>query len=242
MPRIYCPTELRADMALALPEAAAKHVQVLRLQAGDALTLFNGQGGQYTAEVTRMHKHGVDARVLAHEAIECETPHAVHLALGMPANERMDWLVEKATELGAASITPLMSARTVVRLQGERAAKRVAHWQSIAISSAEQCGRNRVPIIYPVQALSSWLQGLAAPTPEEARWLLGFAPGAATASACTHPLCILSGPEGGLTDEEEQWAQARGFSMRSLGPRVLRAETAALSALSRATYPQGFAA
>ena len=240
MPRIHCPTPLQQDLELTLPAAAAKHVQVLRLQPGDTITVFNGDGGEYDAVITRMHKAGVDARIQTHHAIEREARPAIHLAVGMPANERMDWLVEKATELGVASITPLMTARSVVRLQGERASKRVAHWQAVAVSACEQCGRNRVPTIHPIQTLSAWLSSL--PASEDARWLLGFAPGAHLVSASTQAATILSGPEGGLSAEEEALAQQHGFALRSLGPRVLRAETAALTALTWATYPQGLSA
>lgn len=242
MPRIYCATPLVCETEIALPDAAAKHVQVLRMQPGDALTVFNGEGGQYAASVTRMLKSGVEIRVIEHQARECETRHAIHLAVGMPANERMDWLVEKATELGAASVTPLMSARTVVRLQGERASKRVAHWQAIAVSASEQCGRNRVPVIHPIQALPDWLRQLPSSEPTQGRWLLGFAPGAPSATRSDNDLLILSGPEGGLSADEEHMAREHGFETRSLGPRVLRAETAALTALSWATYPHGFTA
>ncbi len=237
MPRIHCPTPLAQGSELALPAAAAKHVQVLRLQPGDALTVFNGEGGEWDAAVTRMHKQGVDIRVGTHHAVEREAPQAIHMALGMPANERMDWLVEKATELGVSSITPLMTARSVVRLQGERADKRLAHWQAVAVSACEQCGRNRVPVIHPIQTLSSWFNAL--PASDGARWLLGFAPDAALVGASPVPTTILSGPEGGLTPEEETLALQHGFAWRGLGPRVLRAETAAITALTWATYPHG---
>jgi 16S rRNA (uracil1498-N3)-methyltransferase len=238
-PRIHCPEALKAHTALALPAAAAKHVQVLRLQPGHTLRLFDGRGGEYQATVTRMHKQGVDVQVGAHLAIELEQPVAIHLALGMPANERMDWLVEKATELGVTSISPLMTARTVVRLQGDRAAKKVAHWQAIAVAACAQCGRNRVPTIHPIQSLKDWLQQDTHPP---TRVVLGFAEHAPTLGPSQQATCVLSGPEGGLSGEEEAWALAQGFELRSLGPRVLRAETAALTALTWATYPGGFTA
>ena len=124
MPRFHVPVPLAAGAALALPPGAARHVQVLRLQPGDGITLFNGEGGEWTASVTRMGRSDVDVEIGAHTAVEREAARAVHLVVGMPANERMDWLVEKATELGAASIQPVTTARSVVKLAGERAAKR----------------------------------------------------------------------------------------------------------------------
>jgi 16S rRNA (uracil1498-N3)-methyltransferase len=163
--------------------------------------------------------------------IEREPNRQVHLAVGMPANERMDWLVEKATELGAASIQPLRAERSVLKLAGERAQKKTAHWQAIAIAACEQCGRNRVPAVHEVMSLDEWLpQAQAA-----ARWMLTVAADAVPLAidAGVAALVLLSGPEGGLSAGEEARARAAGFMPRSLGPRVLRAETAPLAALSR---------
>ncbi len=161
MPRFYCPVPLATGDLLELPAGAARHVQVLRLQPGDAITLFNGgpglQGsGEFDAVVTRMGRSNVQVQVGTCHALEREPALAVHLVVGMPANERMDWLVEKATELGVASIQPLMTERSVLRLNGERADKKVAHWQSVAVAACEQCGGNRVPLIHPVLAFSAW--------------------------------------------------------------------------------------
>ncbi|WP_326535756.1 16S rRNA (uracil(1498)-N(3))-methyltransferase [Pseudorhodoferax sp.] len=233
MPRIHCPSPLASSLALALPAGPARHVQVLRLQPGDALTLFNGEGGEFEATVTQMGRSEVQVRVGAHHAIEREAPHAVHLAVVMPANDRMDWLVEKAAELGAASVQPLLSARSVLRLQGERAAKKTAHWQAVAIAACEQCGRNRVPAVHAVRELSAWL---AEPAVADAgqRLLLSLRPDARSLQQL-HPLAavtLLNGPEGGLTPDEEALAMAAGFAPLTLGPRVLRAETAPLAALA----------
>jgi len=148
MPRFHCAVPLHAGTTLALPAGAARHVQVLRLQPGDTITLFDGNGGEYAATVERMGRSEVSVTVGAHTARESEAARAVHLAVGMPANERMDWLVEKATELGVASIQPLVTAHGVLRLAGERAEKKRAHWEAIAIAACEQCGRNRVPAIH----------------------------------------------------------------------------------------------
>ena len=237
-PRFHCTSTLAAHGTLALPAGAARHVQVLRMQPGDGLTLFDGAGGEYEAIIERMGRSEVTVQVGAHAAIEREAPRAVHLAIGMPANERMDWLVEKATELGAASIQPLMTARGVLRLAGERADKKRAHWQAIAIAACEQCGRNRVPLVHPVRALAAWID--SPPIDDAERFLLSLAEGARSLrqirdgapAAGLRGACVLSGPEGGLNAAEEQEAIARGFAPLTLGPRVLRAETAALAALA----------
>ena len=225
---------LRADSALTLPAGAARHVQVLRMQPGDALTLFDGHGGEYAATVERMGRSEVAVQVGAHSAIEREASRAVHLAVGIPANERMDWLVEKATELGVASIQPLLTARSVLRLSGERADKKRAHWEAIAIAACEQCGRNRVPVIHPMRTLANWIE---APAGDAGRFVLSLAPGTRTVGeilgdGTARAMCMLSGPEGGLNAAEEQEAIERGFAPLTLGPRVLRAETAALAVLA----------
>ena len=214
---------------MALPAGAARHVQVLRLQPGDALTLFDGHGGEYDATVEHMGRSDVRVRVGAHHAIERETRVAVHLALAMPANERMDWLVEKATELGVASIQPLVAERSVLRLAGERAQKKQAHWQAIAVAACEQCGRNRVPAVHAVQALDAWLRAQATPG-----LVLSLREGSTALQAAprTDPMTLLSGPEGGLSTAEEDAAFARGWQPVNLGPRILRAETAPLAALA----------
>jgi 16S rRNA (uracil1498-N3)-methyltransferase len=257
VPRFYTPQALALDAELALDAASARHVQVLRMQPGGLLTLFNGQGGEFAAEVTHMGRSEVRVRVGAHAAIEREAGRGVHIAIGMPANERMEWLVEKATELGAASIQPLMTERTVLRLLGERADKKQAHWQAIAVAACEQSGRNRVPLIHPVMTLAAWLaqravgaktstssvrtedsaaaKGAVAPARcvfsvhHAAVSAAAFANALATADA---PIECLCGPEGGLSTAEEASAHAHGYSPVGLGPRVLRSETAPLAALS----------
>ena len=160
--------------------------------------------------------------------VEREALREIHLAAGMPANERMDWLVEKAVELGAASIQPLVTERSVLRPKGERAEKKRAHWQAIAVAACEQSGRNRVPLVHEAVELSQWT-----PPADTARLLLS--PGAelfSTARAAAGPVVLLSGPEGGLSAQEEQAAIARGFTAVGLGARVLRAETAPLALLA----------
>jgi len=257
MPRFFCPAPLHTGALLDLPAGAARHVQVLRLQPGDSITLFNhgpgwtvagsadSPGGEFAATVTQMGRSHVQVQVGPHQAVEREPARAVHLALAMPANDRMDWLVEKATELGVASIQPLMSERSVLRLSGERADKKTAHWQSVAVSACEQCGGNRVPLVHPVATLAHWLRALPGGDSERAsqhpaaRLLLSLREGSRPLADATpsgdavQKVVFLSGPEGGLSAAEEDAALACGFAPVSLGARVLRAETAALTALAR---------
>ncbi|MGZ5194732.1 MAG: 16S rRNA (uracil(1498)-N(3))-methyltransferase [Ramlibacter sp.] len=233
MPRFYCPVPLASGQSLDLPPGAARHVQVLRLQPGTPITLFNGEGGEFDATIEQMGRRDVRVQVGAHDAVEREARHRVVLAVGIPANERMDWLVEKATELGAAAIQPLLTQRTVLRLTGERAAKRLAHWQGIAVAACEQCGRNRVPVIQPVQDFADWLRQLAG-ADDPARLILTLRPDARSLpEASAQGVTVLSGPEGGLSAGEEDAALRAGFQAVTLGPRVLRAETAPLAVLSR---------
>ena len=238
MPRLHCPAPLSPDWVMNLPPGPARHVQVLRLQPGATVTLFNGEGGEWDATVERMGRSEVQVRVGAHHPIEREAGRVVHLALGMPANERMDWLVEKATELGAASLQPLVCERSVLRLAGERADKKQAHWQAIAVSACEQSGRNRVPAVARPHDFARWCQ---APDPASEgpmlRLVLSLQADArplseVIAGRSTDPVLLLSGPEGGLSPQELDTAQARGFMPVTLGPRVLRAETAPLAALA----------
>ena len=236
MPRFHCPIPLASGARVDLPAGAARHVQVLRLQPEDGITLFNGAGGEFAATVTRMGRSDVEVEIGAHTAIEREASREVHLAIGMPANERMDWLVEKATELGVASLQPLLAERSVLRLKGERADKKRAHWQGIAVAACEQCGRNRVPEVREVITLNDWLHTPAI----GARLLLslqaGSQPLAQAVTAVPHgPVTFLSGPEGGLSPAEEAAALARGLLPVTLGLRTLRAETAPLAALAALT-------
>ncbi|MDP2819410.1 MAG: 16S rRNA (uracil(1498)-N(3))-methyltransferase [Polaromonas sp.] len=235
--RFYADLPLHTGQSVLLPAQAARHVQVLRLQPSDVITLFNNQGGEFEATVERMGRSEVAVRVGAHSALEREAPRPVHLVLGMPANERMDWLVEKASELGVASITPLMTERAVLRLKGERADKKRVHWQGVAIAACEQCGRNRLPLIHGVSTFGDWAAALPAPANGAPRLLLslraGTQPLASTLALYpgAAPVTLLSGPEGGLSPAEEEVAMLRGFVPVSLGNRVLRAETAPLAVL-----------
>jgi 16S rRNA (uracil1498-N3)-methyltransferase len=232
MPRIHTPQTLSADSEIALDAAAARHVQVLRMQPGMTLTLFNGQGGQWQAEVTHMGRNDVRVKVLAHEPAEREAARELHIAVGMPANERMEWLVEKATELGVASIQPLMTERSVLRLSGERAEKKVAHWQAVAIAACEQCGRNRVPTVQAVQTLDAFVKSAPAAAHRYVLSLRESSQALHELRAQSVPMLTVSGPEGGLSAAEEDALIAAGFAPLSLGPRVLRAETAPIAILS----------
>ncbi|MCM5679188.1 16S rRNA (uracil(1498)-N(3))-methyltransferase [Schlegelella sp. S2-27] len=231
-PRLHVSAPLAAGSSLPLPPGPSRHAQVLRLQPGDAVTLFNGDGGEWEARIVRMGRSEVDVQVERHEPVDRELPIDVTLAVGMPANERMDWLVEKATELGVAAIQPLVCERSVLRLSGERAQKKVAHWTAVAVGASEQCGRTRVPRVEPVRALAGWCAalppggaGLRAVLSLQHAQPLAALPAAGAA-------LFLSGPEGGLTAAEEALARQAGFRAASLGPRVLRAETAPLAALA----------
>ena len=194
------------------------------------------QGGEFEATVTQMGRSNVQVQVGKHHAIERENTNAVHLAIGMPAYERMDWLVEKAVELGVASIQPLMTQRTVLRLSGDRAAKKQSHWQSIAIAACEQCGGNRVPVVHPVMNFDAWLEQ----NQKLQRAVLSLREGSVALTQWSGPKMqaprlFLCGPEGGLSPAEEAAAIAQGFAPVSLGARILRSETAALTALVQAS-------
>lgn len=231
--RLYVDLPLQTGFEIDLPPAAARHVQVRRLQPGDALVLFDGRGGEWRAVVLRMGRSQVQVRVEQFDASQRELRRAVTIAVGMPANERMDVLVEKATELGVQAIAPLQCERSVLRLAGERALRKREHWQAIAAAAAEQCGRTRVPTIAPVRTLAQFLTDVPG---DAQRMLLSPAPQSpplrSAVAGNAAALLTLSGPEGGLSADEEAAALARGFVRASLGPRVLRAETAPLAVLA----------
>ena len=234
MPRFFCSTPLQAGLSLDLPADTSRHIQVLRLQPGAAITLFDGRGGEYAACILQMGRHSVAARIDSHQSLERESAVYSHVVIGMPANERMDWLVEKATELGVARITPLMTVHGVLRLSAERAHKRQLHWQGIAQAACAQSGRNTLPQIDLPQSWAEWL-GTFPHDETPARWLLSLSAASAPLDegAQVRRVVLLSGPEGGLSRDEEAQAIERGFVAVSLGARVLRAETAPLAVLSR---------
>lgn len=226
-----------------LPEGAARHVQVWRSQPGDQVQLFDGHGECWTAEVVSMGRREVVVRLLQPAPVQSELPIEVTLALGMPANDRMDFLVEKASELGVRRIQPLVCARSVLRLDGERAQKKVAHWQAVASAACEQSGRLLVPEVAPVMGLKAYLaqsasfagegDGAVACAMLSPRASVSFGGWAQAAQAAqTRRWTFLSGPEGGLSPEEEQEAAAAGWSGVRLGPRILRADTAPLAVMA----------
>lgn len=231
--RLFVDVPLQAGTPLALPAGAARHAQVRRVQPGDTLCLFDGSGRDWPAEVLTMTRSEVRVHVGEPVAVQRELACAVTLAVGMPANDRMDALVEKASELGVARLQPLLCERSVLRLDGERAVKKREHWQGVAIAACEQSGRARVPVVEPVRTLLQWLQ---AEVPASAqRLLLSPQPGVLPLRALyggAAELCALSGPEGGLSPAEEAAAGAAGFIAAGLGPRVLRADTAPLALLA----------
>jgi 16S rRNA (uracil1498-N3)-methyltransferase len=237
--RLHVDLPLAPGLQAALPATAARHVQVLRLQPGSAITLFDGRGQDWPAEILSMGRSDVQVRVGTPLDVDRELLRPVTLAIGMPANERMDWLVEKACELGAAAIEPLVCERSVLRLDGERAARRRTRWQTVAIAAAEQCGRARVTEVAEPEAFGTWLARRTPAAAAGGALLLSLDPSALPLTdalrrepvAGASSLFLLSGPEGGLAPQEEAAARAAGFVPVGLGPRVLRAETAPLAAL-----------
>lgn len=233
--RMYFPGELLLGRVCALPPPQAHHaLGVLRLTTGDALTLFNGDGAEYDAMVAAVGKSAVSVKIGERRPADRESRLEIVLGQALSSGERMDYTVQKAVELGVAAIHPLAAARSVVRLDAERAAKRVSHWQSVAISACEQCGRNRIPPVAPVVPLEAWLAQHGMRHTGALRVLLS--PQAATRLRdLPRPdgaIVLLAGPEGGCTQEEEARARASGYTLVRLGPRVLRTETAAVAALA----------
>jgi 16S rRNA (uracil1498-N3)-methyltransferase len=230
--RCYVPASLHAGDTLSLPESASAHIgRVLRARAGDALTIFNGHGGEYDAQILTIERRSVRVRIGAYRAIERESPLKVTLLQALARGERMDFIVQKATELGVAAIVTLPGARSVVRLDEEGHQKRREHLHSVAISACEQCGRNRLPTI----ELAGDLAAAIARSPQGDRRLL-LAPDAAQTLVAligqASGVTLLVGPEGGFADDELALSQQHGFKPCRLGPRVLRAETAPLAALA----------
>jgi 16S rRNA (uracil1498-N3)-methyltransferase len=232
MPRFHCPLPLAVGLQIDLPDAVAHHVNVVRLVPGDTVTLFNGEGGEYTAVLDTVEKRRASATVKAFTPHEAELPYAITLAQALPEGAKMDWILEKAVELGACGIQPLAARRCVVKLAGDRAEKKLSHWQGIVISASEQCGRNRLANLAPVTDFRDWI----AQQDLHRRVLLSPRATQSLADWARHQppqaLTLMVGPEGGFSDEEENAALAHGALALSIGPRVLRTETAALAAIS----------
>lgn len=235
VPRFFCDAPLSAGTRLALPDALAHHaLRVLRLRAGESVVLFNGQGGEYPATLDVDGKAGF-AQLGAFDPREAELAGRITLVQGLPSGDKMDWVVEKSVELGAARVCPIAAQRSVLQLSGPRLDKRVAHWQRIAQSAAEQCGRNRLMAVDAPLSLADWLA-----LPADGPRLLCH-PDAETDLAgllqdtpALTSLTLLVGPEGGWSDKELAQAREAGVQAVRFGPRVLRTETAGLALIAAA--------
>jgi 16S rRNA (uracil1498-N3)-methyltransferase len=231
MPRFYCSEALSQGALIDLPEPVARHaVRVLRLPPGAGIVLFDGRGGEYEARIERIEKTRVVVELVAWREVERESKLSISLVQAVQAGDKMDFTIQKAVELGIADIIPVDSRRSVIRLAGERAVKRVAHWQGVATSACEQCGRNRVPLVAPLEKLEHWLSRPARPglrlmlAPDAEHSLVDLPP--------AKEVQLLIGAEGGLDPQEMIAAKQAGFQAVRLGPRVLRTETAGLAALA----------
>ena len=231
--RLYVHEFLTSGAELRLDEERSHYVgRVLRLRVGDEVTLFNGRGGEFSATIDEVSKHRIVLRIGSHCDRDVESPLRINLVQGISRGERMDFVVQKATELGAHRITPVMTGRTGVRLANDKRERRAVHWTKVAQSACEQCGRNVLPIVDSPQSFDQWLNNGA---PGDAQRVV-LQPGASKPLASVGPAgpgyALLVGPEGGLSDVELEQAAAAGFVACSLGSRVLRTETAAIAALA----------
>lgn len=232
MPRFFCPQPLVIGGIVTLPDHVAHHVHVVRLTIGDRVTLFNGEGGEYTATISTIEKKRVTAEIKLFEPREVELPYAITLAQALPEASKMDWIVEKAVELGVHAIQPLAAQRCVVRLSAERAEKKRQHWQGVAIAASEQSGRNRLLTLADPADFTQWTQQ------QDLHVRIMLSPRAEQSLsdwARHHPpqsVALMIGPEGGFTEREEELALAQGVLALSMGPRVLRTETAGLAAVA----------
>ena len=235
LPRFHNPDPLTVGLSIELTENAARHaVRALRLRQGDGLVLFDGNGGEYVSRIVRIERDRVRAEVMSRDDRECESPINVTLVQALQAGEKMDWTIQKAVELGVARIAPVVSQRSVLRLSGERAKRRVAHWQAVVVSACEQCGRNRVPGVDELEDLPQWLNH---PSAEGTLRLMLDPLSQHSLERLTPPekgsrVELLIGAEGGFSPEEKTLAEQAGFVGVRLGPRILRTETAALAALA----------
>lgn len=231
--RLFADAPLRTGDELALPATAAAHaIRVLRLRPGDPVTLFNGDGHDYRCTLLAVDRHDARVRIEAAAASASESPLRLTLVQAIARGEKMDWIVQKATELGVERIVPVATRRSEVRLDAARAGKRAEHWRAVAIAACEQCGRGVLPRIDPPASLAAWLA--SAQTPDPMRRLV-LSPGATTKIRDLGPLetaTLAVGPEGGFDDDDLAAMQGAGFEGLSLGPRVLRTETAGITAIA----------
>ncbi|WP_189408018.1 16S rRNA (uracil(1498)-N(3))-methyltransferase [Alteromonas halophila] len=231
IPRIHYPDSILMDTPFLLEDSAAHHVAtVLRLKPGHPIVLFNGDGNEYSANIVDVERRRVTVEADACLSLNKESPLPLHLGQGVSKGDRMDTVLQKSVELGVSEITPLITQRCAVKLDEKRWQKKRSQWQKIIISACEQCGRNRLPVLHPPIALNQWF----AESTHATRLVLS--PTAETSAARqpynTHGYRLLIGPEGGLTESEIHQASEAGFQSVSLGPRVLRTETAAITTIS----------
>ncbi|WP_333845203.1 16S rRNA (uracil(1498)-N(3))-methyltransferase [Pelomicrobium sp.] len=234
-PRFYCPALAQEPARVSLPPAAAHHAtRVLRLKVGDRVGLFDGRGTEALGAVAAVERQGVHVQVLEWRPAPPVPALELTLAQALCTQEKMDWVVQKAVELGVARIQPLATERSRVRLAPERAARRRVHWEGVVVAACEQCGRSRLAEVGPVLSLGAWLERQGPPVLEERRLLLApqASVGLSGLAPPTRAVTVLVGPEGGLTEEEMREAVAADFQPVRLGPRVLRTETAAVAVLS----------
>ena len=228
--RVFVEQKLVAGKGVGLPEQAGLHLtRVLRLDPGTPITLFDGTGGEYQGTLERDGKNWW-ARVGAHDPVERESPLSITLLQGVARGERMDLIIQKATELGVARILPVLLERSVVKLDAKQRARRLEHWRAIAIAACEQCGRNRVPDVPEPQSLGDAIAALPDQGPRCLLAADGETPLARVSAA--DGAVLLIGPEGGLADNEQKFARANGFGAYRIGPRILRTETAGLAAIA----------
>lgn len=229
-PRIYSAQPLTSGATLALEEGPSVHIaRALRMRADDSLVLFDGRGSEWPAHIRQVDKKAVTVTLGERSERSCESPLHIHVGIAISRGDRMDWIIQKATELGVSAITPLRSERSEVKLKGERAEKKLRHWQQIAISACEQCGRNTLPQLDALAQLTDWASAVDA----HRKYVLHHrASATAKISEIPSSIALLIGPEGGLTDAEIAGSEQAGFSALALGPRVLRTETAPLAAIA----------
>jgi 16S rRNA (uracil1498-N3)-methyltransferase len=229
-PRIYTEQPLQAQRTFELEAAPSQHLaRALRMQVGGELVLFDGRGNEYAATITVIDRKTVTVATAGRRDSDMESPLRIHLGIALSRGERMDWITQKATELGVSAITPLLTTRTEVKLPQERAEKKLRHWQQVAIGACEQCGRNQLPTIHPLQELDQWLASTEAQCKLVLHHRSQTPPEEGRRSAS---VALLIGPEGGLSGAEITAAEQAGYHSLRLGPRVLRTETAPLAAIA----------
>ncbi|HBZ29369.1 MAG TPA: 16S rRNA (uracil(1498)-N(3))-methyltransferase [Nitrosomonas nitrosa] len=243
--RFYYPGSLSSGQMMVLPMNISHHaIRVLRLKQGDTLILFNGRGGEFSGSIEHIDKSNCTVRLSKFHEVERESPLTIHLVQAVCVNEKMDWIIQKSVELGVSHIQPVTANRSVVRLSEARAHKRRLHWQQIAIAACEQCGRNHVPELLPLQSISEWFSQQLTNKPKNTKCKLAYRfmlSASANKRLTEYPsparedsITLLIGPEGGFTDDEEKAAFSIGFMPVRLGPRILRTESAGLVAIAAA--------